>query len=104
MEGGVGGGEHGDAPARGKAHGQVAVPPLRQVVDPLVGVPLDPQYLLGVLYIDLTRLCQVPVGPGAVEEGCAQFLLQLKELLVQGRLGDVELVRRPGDVIFFRDL
>ena len=74
----------------------------RRVVDPVGGLAHPLQDGLGLLEEDLPRRGQAH-GPGAaVKELAAQALLQEPDLLGDGRLGQVELLRRLGEAPVLR--
>ena len=104
IEGGIDGRKHGDAPARREPDLQLGLPGVGNVVDAVVGVPANLQGLLCALDIDPAGLRGMPVCAGAVEKLGAQLLLQLEQLLVQGRLGNEEILGCPGNVVFLGDL
>ena len=103
VEGGVDGGEHIDPPAGGEPHGEGALFGGGDIADDAVGLMLDLQYFFCIFHVDLTGLGGVPVGAGAVKQGGSQLPFQAQQLLIQGGLGDVELLRRPGDIVLLRD-
>ena len=63
--------KHIDAASCRKAHGEMAAFAVRQVVDGLVGFPLQPHNFLGIPDVNFPGLRQMPVGAGTVEQGSA---------------------------------
>ena len=104
VELGVGGYQHIDAPFPGKGQPQVSQAALGHVMDDVVGLPFFPEHVLSVFQVH-------PAGAGGGhvvlvpdKEFDPQLLFQLQQLLVQGGLGDEQLLGGPGNAAGFRNL
>ena len=76
---------------------------LRDIGDAGVAVLLHRDHLAGGLDIDSAGLGDGPLVAAAIEELGAELLLEIQQLQIQRRLGDEELVRSAGDILFLRD-
>ena len=103
VELGIGGYQHVDAPFPGKGQPEISQAALGHVVDDVVGFPFFPEHVPAIFQIHLagTGGGQVMFVPD--EQFDPQLLFQLQQLLVQGGLGNEQLLGGFGDAAGFRN-
>ena len=95
--------KHGDPTPRRKANTELPLLDLREIMDPVISILLKQQHFPCSLQINLPSFRRMPVRPRTMKKLHTEFLLKFKKLLVERRLRDIKLFRRPGDVGFFGD-
>ena len=85
----------------GDAHGDV--PPMIQGGDVLAELLFDAQHLFCGLGVELPRGSEDQLAPGPEKQGRPQLLFQAGQVLAEGGLGDIELLRGPGHVPLLGD-
>ena len=76
---------------------------LRDIGDAGVAVLLHGDHLPGGIDIDPAGFGDGPLVATTIEELGAELLLEIQKLQIQRRLGDEELVRSAGDILFLCD-
>ena len=88
-------GKHADATTGSDSEGEMSRFASEHIGDLVVGGFLQTEDFPGGADIDFSDFRELPVVPCAEKERCAEIFFQLQELLIQRRLADKELFRRP---------